>query len=265
MALRFFTPVGVDRTNLEWIYFGYADDTPEMRKRRLRHLNLGGPAGFVSMEDGCVGGFVERGIATAEDAIRDRRDGRRRHRKPGHPRDRGRGARLLVAVAADDRAMSDLLRAGGAERRLCGGDRSDRLEAVAGLLRRRLPLQDHVGREPQARLRRRHHLCRLACDAARPGHRAAHREHLRAAELSPHRRPAGDRCSRHRWHHRRDAVPGRPHHARRTHRSVRDRRLSRQDARGGRAACGSSNVSWSATAATSIRCWPFRCKSCRCG
>ena len=25
-----------------------------------------GPAGFVSMEDGCVGGFVERGIATAE-------------------------------------------------------------------------------------------------------------------------------------------------------------------------------------------------------
>lgn len=68
MALRFFTPNGVNSTNLEWIYFGYADDTPEMRKRRLRHLNLGGPAGFVSMEDGCVGGFVERGIATAEDA-----------------------------------------------------------------------------------------------------------------------------------------------------------------------------------------------------
>lgn len=66
MALRFFSPNGVDRTNLEWIYFGYADDTAEMRKRRLRHLNLGGPAGFVSMEDGCVGGFVERGIATAE-------------------------------------------------------------------------------------------------------------------------------------------------------------------------------------------------------
>jgi phenylpropionate dioxygenase-like ring-hydroxylating dioxygenase large terminal subunit len=68
MALRFFTPAGVDRTNLEWIYFGYADDTPEMRTRRLRHLNLGGPAGFVSMEDGCVGGFVERGIANAEES-----------------------------------------------------------------------------------------------------------------------------------------------------------------------------------------------------
>ena len=66
MAIRFFTPNAVDRTHLEWIYFGYADDTPEMRKRRFRHLNLGGPAGFVSMEDGCVGGFVDRGIATAE-------------------------------------------------------------------------------------------------------------------------------------------------------------------------------------------------------
>jgi hypothetical protein len=67
MSLRFFTPNGTDKTNLEWIYLGYADDTPEMRKRRLRHLNLAGPAGFVSMEDGCVGGFVERGIATAPD------------------------------------------------------------------------------------------------------------------------------------------------------------------------------------------------------
>ena len=67
MAMRYYTPNGIDRTNLEWIYFGYADDTPEMRQRRLRHLNLGGPAGFVSMEDGCIGGFVERGIATAPD------------------------------------------------------------------------------------------------------------------------------------------------------------------------------------------------------
>ncbi|MSP03786.1 MAG: Rieske (2Fe-2S) protein [Acetobacteraceae bacterium] len=67
MAMRYYTPNGIDRTNLEWIYFGYADDTLEMRQRRLRHLNLGGPAGFVSMEDGCIGGFVERGIATALD------------------------------------------------------------------------------------------------------------------------------------------------------------------------------------------------------
>jgi hypothetical protein len=27
-----------------------------------------GPAGFISMEDGCVGGFVQRGVAGAPDA-----------------------------------------------------------------------------------------------------------------------------------------------------------------------------------------------------
>jgi len=32
---------------------------------RLKQANLVGPAGFVSMEDGCIGGFVQRGIAGA--------------------------------------------------------------------------------------------------------------------------------------------------------------------------------------------------------
>jgi anthranilate 1,2-dioxygenase large subunit/terephthalate 1,2-dioxygenase oxygenase component alpha subunit len=44
---------------------GYADDDPEVRTRRLRQINLAGPAGYVSMEDGCIGGFVERGAAAA--------------------------------------------------------------------------------------------------------------------------------------------------------------------------------------------------------
>ena len=65
MAMRYFVPRSVNETDLHWIYLGYADDRPEMRKRRLRQLNLTGPAGFVSMEDGCIGGFVERGTATA--------------------------------------------------------------------------------------------------------------------------------------------------------------------------------------------------------
>ena len=34
---------------------------------RLKQANLVGPAGFISMEDGCVGGFVQRGIAGAPD------------------------------------------------------------------------------------------------------------------------------------------------------------------------------------------------------
>ena len=69
MAIRQFVPRGVGGCDLHWIYLGYADDTPEMRARRLRQLNLAGPAGFVSMEDGCIGGFVERGAATAPRAM----------------------------------------------------------------------------------------------------------------------------------------------------------------------------------------------------
>jgi hypothetical protein len=66
MAVRHFLPRGPDKTDLHWIFLGYADDTIEQRTRRLRQLNLAGPAGYVSMEDGCIGGFVERGAAAAE-------------------------------------------------------------------------------------------------------------------------------------------------------------------------------------------------------
>jgi phenylpropionate dioxygenase-like ring-hydroxylating dioxygenase large terminal subunit len=66
MAVRHFLPRGPDKTDLHWIFLGYADDTSELRTRRLRQLNLAGPAGYVSMEDGCVGGFVERGAAAAD-------------------------------------------------------------------------------------------------------------------------------------------------------------------------------------------------------
>ena len=69
MAIRQFLPRGVDRTDLNWIYLGYADDTPETRRRRLKQLNLAGPAGFVSMEDGCIGNFVERGSAASPSGV----------------------------------------------------------------------------------------------------------------------------------------------------------------------------------------------------
>jgi hypothetical protein len=36
-----------------------------MRKRRLKQANLVGPAGYISLEDGCIGGFVQRAAATA--------------------------------------------------------------------------------------------------------------------------------------------------------------------------------------------------------
>jgi phenylpropionate dioxygenase-like ring-hydroxylating dioxygenase large terminal subunit len=65
MAVRHFLPRGPGKTDLHWIFLGYADDEPSLRTRRLRQLNLAGPAGYVSMEDGCIGGFVERGTAAA--------------------------------------------------------------------------------------------------------------------------------------------------------------------------------------------------------
>jgi phenylpropionate dioxygenase-like ring-hydroxylating dioxygenase large terminal subunit len=67
LAVRQVLPKSVDRTELNWTYIGYTDDTPEQRKVRLKQSNLVGPAGFISMEDGAVGGFVQRGIAGAAD------------------------------------------------------------------------------------------------------------------------------------------------------------------------------------------------------
>lgn len=66
LAVRQVLPKGIDCTALNWTYLGFADDTPELRRARLRQNNLAGPAGYVSMEDGAVGGFVQRGIAAAE-------------------------------------------------------------------------------------------------------------------------------------------------------------------------------------------------------
>ena len=67
LAIRQVLPRGTASTDLHWTYLGYASDTPEQRAIRLKQANLIGPAGFVSMEDGAVGGFVQRGIAAAGD------------------------------------------------------------------------------------------------------------------------------------------------------------------------------------------------------
>jgi anthranilate 1,2-dioxygenase large subunit len=67
IAVRQIVPCGVDKTDLNWTYIGFADDSAEQRLTRVKQGNLVGPAGFISMEDGCVGGFVQRGIAGASD------------------------------------------------------------------------------------------------------------------------------------------------------------------------------------------------------
>ena len=65
LAVRQLLPKGSDRCELNWTYLGFEDDTPEQLRVRLKQCNLVGPAGYISMEDGAVGGFVQRGIAGA--------------------------------------------------------------------------------------------------------------------------------------------------------------------------------------------------------
>ena len=51
MVVRQILPKGPANFELIFYFFGYADDTPEMRTHRIKQANLVGPAGFVSMED----------------------------------------------------------------------------------------------------------------------------------------------------------------------------------------------------------------------
>ena len=53
-GIRHVIPKGVDSFELAWTFFGYEDESDELTRRRIRHANLYGPAGFVAMEDGEV-------------------------------------------------------------------------------------------------------------------------------------------------------------------------------------------------------------------
>src|SRR5207248_8270224 len=67
IAVRVLRPRGIDRSELEWIHLGFAEDDEPMTERRLRQGNLIGAAGYISMEDGCVGGFVQRALHYNDD------------------------------------------------------------------------------------------------------------------------------------------------------------------------------------------------------
>jgi anthranilate 1,2-dioxygenase large subunit len=51
LAIRHIIPKAVNRTELAWTYYGYADDDAVMHQRRMKQGNLVGPAGYVSLED----------------------------------------------------------------------------------------------------------------------------------------------------------------------------------------------------------------------
>ena len=54
---------GVNACELVWTMIGLEEDTEEQTRVRVKQSNLVGPAGLVSMEDGAIGGFVQKGIA----------------------------------------------------------------------------------------------------------------------------------------------------------------------------------------------------------
>jgi phenylpropionate dioxygenase-like ring-hydroxylating dioxygenase large terminal subunit len=64
LAVRQLIPHGVDKSELVWTVLGFADDDEATIRLRMKANNLVGPAGFISMEDGCIGGFVQRAAKT---------------------------------------------------------------------------------------------------------------------------------------------------------------------------------------------------------
>jgi anthranilate 1,2-dioxygenase large subunit len=62
LATRQIVTRGVDAFELVWTYFGYADDTPQQRAMRIKQINLIGPAGLISMEDGDVCEMVQQAV-----------------------------------------------------------------------------------------------------------------------------------------------------------------------------------------------------------
>jgi salicylate 5-hydroxylase large subunit len=68
LAVRQIVPIDAGQFDLAWTFFGYADDTPQMRQRRLRQANLMGPAGLVSLDDSEAMLLSQAGIDTNAEA-----------------------------------------------------------------------------------------------------------------------------------------------------------------------------------------------------
>lgn len=68
LAMRQLVTRGPDAFDLNWTFFGYADDSPEMTQRRLRQANLMGPAGLVSVDDSEVLVMSQEGLTPYEAA-----------------------------------------------------------------------------------------------------------------------------------------------------------------------------------------------------
>ncbi|MET0208376.1 MAG: anthranilate 1,2-dioxygenase large subunit AndAc, partial [Burkholderiaceae bacterium] len=68
LVARQVLPKGPGEFELVFHFFGYEDDTPELRALRIKQANLVGPAGYISMEDTEATELVQRGTARDADA-----------------------------------------------------------------------------------------------------------------------------------------------------------------------------------------------------
>lgn len=63
LGVRHLVPKSATECELVWTLFGYVDDEEWQTEIRRTQANLVGPAGLISLEDGAVTNFVQRGIA----------------------------------------------------------------------------------------------------------------------------------------------------------------------------------------------------------
>jgi anthranilate 1,2-dioxygenase large subunit/terephthalate 1,2-dioxygenase oxygenase component alpha subunit len=62
VAVRQMVPRGPFESELFWTFLGFTEDDERKTRIRLRQSNLFGPAGFISLEDGAIGEFVQKAI-----------------------------------------------------------------------------------------------------------------------------------------------------------------------------------------------------------
>lgn len=69
LVVRQIVPRGPDEAEVIWTHYGFEDDDDALTLHRMRQANMVGPAGYISMEDGAVGHFIQRALtgAAAED------------------------------------------------------------------------------------------------------------------------------------------------------------------------------------------------------
>jgi anthranilate 1,2-dioxygenase large subunit len=67
LVARQVLPKGPNGFEIIFHFFGYKDDSEELRRLRIKQANLVGPAGYISMEDTEATELVQRGVTGSED------------------------------------------------------------------------------------------------------------------------------------------------------------------------------------------------------